>query len=556
VNSLDTQGRLTVPQPISGQAAYNAFVQPLIDRYGYTVNGVKTGGGVVGYGSQFDENDFFRDGGQIGYNLTLGSGVTHDLHVGYQLYWDSEDLVRSSNGWGLMTVPGGRLSFRGTPIFYQAAFQQQGAGLVPKIHSVQRTQGIEINDTIKWDRWTFNVGLLASRDTLYGQGLREDASTLSGYVLAPGNKYEMYDISFGKMLQPRLGVTWSFNGKDTLYASYAKYNPSASSLARAASWDRNLAATINAYFDQNGVLFATDPVVSSSGKLFVEDMTPRAIHEYVLGGALQLKPTWAVRAYGRYREGSHFWEDTNNTARVAFQPPPDIPREPYISDLTAKLAQIGSGSTYVIAELDGAYTKYWEATVETEWKNDKTFVRGSYTWSHYYGNFDQDNSTVENDANVFIGSSFIGDGAGRQLWNFKDGDLRGDRPHLLKIYGYRRFPWNGSVGVYGVVQSGQPWEMWSFEPYRTLTTSTVETNRYAEPAGSRRSPTHAQLDLNYTQNFKVGRRYNFQVLADVFNVFDKQTGYSFEPRKANSLFGQPRLYFDPRRFQIAGRFQF
>ena len=54
-------------------------------------------------------------------------------------------------------------------------------------------------------------------------------------------------------------------------------------------------------------------------------------------------------------------------------------------------------------------------------------MRGSYTWSHYYGNFDQDNSTAANDANVFIGSSFIGDGAGRQLWDIKDGDLRGDR---------------------------------------------------------------------------------------------------------------------------------
>ena len=63
-------------------------------------------------------------------------------------------------------------------------------------------------------------------------------------------------------------------------------------------------------------------------------------------------------------------------------------------------------------------------------------MRGSYTWSHYYGNFDQDSSGVTNDANVFIGSSNIADGAGRQLWNFRDGDLRGDRPHLFKVYGY------------------------------------------------------------------------------------------------------------------------
>jgi hypothetical protein len=398
--------------------------------------------------------------------------------------------------------------------------------------------------------------VLASNDTLFGQGLREDGSTLTGYVLAPGNQYEMYDVPFSKMIQPRLGATYAYNGKDTVYASYARYNPAASSLPRAASWDRNIAVTINAYFDQNGVLFATDPLAASSGKLFVEDLTPRRVDEFLAGTARQIRPGWTARLYGRYRRGSHYWEDTNNNARVAFNPPPDIPRELYIPDLTARLAQIGSGSTYVIAELDGAFTRYTEATVESEWRDAKTLVRGSYTWSRYYGNFDQDNSAVENDLNIFIGSSNIADGAGRQLWDFKEGTLRGDRPHLLKVYGYRTLPWRGSLGLFGVFQSGQPWEEWSLEPYRALTTSTVETNRYAEPAGSRRNPSHWQLDMNYTQNFRVSGRVNVQVIADVFNIFNRQDGFNIEPRRSNSLFGVPRSYFEPRRAQVAARVQF
>jgi hypothetical protein len=556
IANLDRQGRLTVPSPVAGQAAYNSFIQPLVDRYGYVLNGVRTGGGFTGFASQFDDNDFFRDAGQVGYNLTLGSAVVHELHLGYQRYTDSEDLTRSSNGWGLLTVPGGRVSFQGTPIFYQAAFQQQTTGAVPTIHSEYHSQNIEVNDTIKWKKWSFNAGVVASNDTLYGQGLREDSSTLTGYVLSPGTKYKMYDIPFSKMIQPRLGATFAYNGKDTVYASVARYNPAASSLPRAAGWDRNVAITINAYFDRNGVLFATDPLAASSGKLFVDDLTPRRTDEFLIGTARQISAHWSGRLYGRHRRGSHYWEDTNNNARQAFNPPPDIPRELYIPDLTQRIAQIGSGSTYVIAELDGAFNKYYEATLETEWRDAKTFVRGSYTWSHYYGNFDQDNSTVDNDANVFIGSSNIGDGAGRQLWDFKQGDLRGDRPHLLKVYGYRALPWKGSVGLYTVFQSGQPWEAWSFEPYRALTTSTNESNRYAEPAGSRRAPFHWQADLNYTQNFRFRDRYNFQIIADVFNLFDKQTGYNFEARRANSLFGTPRSFFDPRRLQVAARFQF
>ena len=558
VADLAAQGRLTVPQPVAGAAAYNAFIQPIIDRFGFVANGVRTGGGIAGFGSQFDDQDFFRNSGQIGYNIIFGSDITHDLHVGYQRYTDSEDLVRSSNGWGLISVPGGRTSLSGTPIFFTARYQRQTAAQSAPIKSYYESQSFEINDRIGWRNLTFNVGVLVSNDSLFGQGLREDASTLSGFTAAPGNKYEMYDIPFSKMIQPRVGATWAYNGSDTIYASYARYNPAASSLPRAASWDRNLIGTfIDAHFDATGTLFAAVPVGSSSGKLFVEDMTPRTVDEYLVGTAKQFTPNWSARLYGRYREGSHFWEDTNNDARTRFNPPAGIPRELYIPNLTEQRNQIGSGSSYVIAELDGAYTKYQEVTLESEWRGAKAFVRGSYTWSHYYGNFDQDGTTGDNDQNIFIGSSNIADGAGRQLWDNKDGDLHGDRPHMLKLYGYYLLPWTATVGSYFIAQSGQPWEAWDHRVYRpAVGTSTSDTIRYAEPAGSRRSDAHWQMDLNYTQNIRLADRFNFQVAFDLYNIFDKQTGYDPQPAVLSSVFGVPRKFFDPRRLQVAARFQF
>jgi hypothetical protein len=564
LNNLDRLGRLSVPQPIAGAAAFNDFIAPLVTRYGYPQDGVPTGGGFAGYAMEFTRNDFFRKAGQLGYNVTLGSTVRHTIHAGYQRYTDEEDLERSSNGWGTITVPGGRIDFGGRPVYYQTAFQQQSAGAVPVIHSEYHSQSFELNDTIAVGNWSFNAGVLASKDTLYGQGLRNDSSTLSGFVLSPGSKYRMYEIPFSKMIQPRLGATWAYNGKDTVYASYATYNPAASSLPRAAGWDRNVLVTINAYFDQDGALFATDPLASSSGKLFVPDLTPRTIYETLVGTSKQLNAEWTARVYGRYRSGKHFWEDTNNNARLIYDPPPGIPRDLYIPNLDEQRAQIGStlnppvlsGSSYVIAELDGAFTKYYEGTLETEWRNERAFVRGSYTWSHYYGNFDQDSSAVGNDDNIFIGSSNIADGAGRQLWNNRYGNLRGDRRHLLKIYGYHALPWNATAGLYGVAQSGQPWETWSFEPYRGLTTNTSDTARNAEPAGSRVTAPHWQVDLNYTQNVRFGRRYNLQIVGDLFNVANRQTGYNFDPRFSSSTFNTPRNYFDPRRFQLALRFQF
>ncbi|HEX2059275.1 MAG TPA: carboxypeptidase regulatory-like domain-containing protein [Thermoanaerobaculia bacterium] len=562
--NLSTIGRLSVPLLTPGNAAQNAFVMPYIERYGYLcppnaaeqglscTPGQMTGGGTVGYG-QFarDDDSFFRKGGQVGFNYSLGLGdTTHDLHVGYQRYTDSEDRFQSSNGWGLITIPAGvgaagtcpaSACGTATPAFFVAQVSQQGARGVPTIHSEFKSQNIELNDVIRFRNWSFNVGVLLSEDTLYGQGLAK-ADNYAGFTTSPGTKYKMHTFGFDEMIQPRLGATWAYNGSDTVYVSYGRYSPAANSDARAASWDRNLVAQVNVYFDAQGRLIGVAPNASSSGKWWQDGIKHPMIDEIMIGTGQQLTSNWSTRIYGRYREGSDFLEDTNNNARSAFGAPEGISRDDYVPDLcngtlsscgqNTIRGSIGSGSTYVIANLDGAFTKYYEATMESSWRGTSTYVNGSYTWSHYYGNFDQDNTSFSNanDTSIFIGSSNIGDGAGRQLWDFKYGDLRGDRRHVLKVNAGYDLPWRASVGAYGVYQSGQPYQLESVLPYRPLTGSTSDTNRYAEPAGRRRSPAHHQLDLKYTQNVYTWRGATLQLVADIFNVYDKQTGFDYETR--------------------------
>lgn len=547
IANLAQQGRLTVPSGTS------AFIQPFIQQYGYLVNGVPTGGGTVG-GAQFahDDDSFFRKAGQAGYNYTLGTAVTHDLHAGVQYYKDSEDRFQVSNGWGLISVPAGI----GTPgtcpaaacgtakpgtVFFVAAVSQQGIRGVPTIHSEFYSANLELNDTIHWNDWAFNVGLLDSQDILYGQGLAK-ADNYAGFTTSPGTKYRMHTFGFKDMLQPRLGATWTYNGQDTVYASFARYMPAANSDARAASWDRNLVSQINAYFDQNGNLFATAPNNSSSGKWWQSDIKHPEIKEYMVGTSQQLTSNWSGRLYGRYRKGGHFLEDTNNTARADFNSP-NPNHDPYIPDLClTSLAtcgqntirgSIGSGSTYVIANLDGAFTKFYEATAETEWRQGAMTLGGSYTWSHYYGNFDQDFTATCptcNDAAVFIGSSNLGDGPGRQIWDNKYGDLRGDRRNMVKLNGTYALPWRATAGAFWFYQSGQPYNLESALAYRNLTTSTSDFLRNAEAPASRHSPAHYQMDLNYTQSIPLTRGINLQLVANVFNVFNRQTGYNFEDR--------------------------
>ena len=579
VNALDTQGQFTVPLITST----NPLAASLVAQYGYLASGVRTGGGVVGGYNQFNNQDFFRKNYQLSYDATFGASVTHEVHVGYQTATEAEELLRVSNGWGSITaqpstvvVPAG-LPNAGQQVIFQAQVFQQGILHVPTIRSEYVQQNIEFNDKVRWNKYTLNVGLIVSNDKLYGQGLRANASTPSGWELANGQRYLEQEIKFADTLQPRLGLTYNYRAEDTVYGNYARYVPAATSIPRGASWARNKIQTINAYFNATGTLLATAPEVSSSGKLFQAGMKPRHTDEFLVGTTKDFGKGWSARLHARYRYSCNFWEDTPNNSRIVLNPPDGIPRDYYIPNLGPMLTALGyvpSNSTlparaenqYVIAQLDRSFTKYYETGLETEWHGTNAYLRASYVWSHYYGNFDQDNTTAGagNDANLFIGSSNIADDFGRQVWNNKYGNLSGDRRHQVKLYGYYAFSWKGRMGAYAIYQSGQPWQYSNYKIYAVDaasqgSTSTSDTNRYAEPAGSRTTRPHYQLDLNYTQTFWQLKTTSLEAAVDLYNTFNRQTGYNPATSingTAAALLGQPTSFYSPRRMQASVRLLF
>ena len=560
--NLDALGIVSVPT-LSG-AAY----QPFVDRYGFlNESGVRTGGGRVGINPTFDSNDFGRTAFQIAWNYFVAVGDwQHDIHIGYRHTEDEEDLARDQQGFGRITFLADTPDTEAVE-FLQAEFIRS-TGSEP-IHSEYHSDNLEINDTITKDRWTFNVGVLLSRDELYGQDLAEDPSTPSGFRVEVGNIYRMYEIDWSDMIQPRLGAIYELRNNETVYVNYAVYNPMASSLPRAASWARNRRNLITRnVYDVNGVLVDSFPRGSTSGKFFQEDMDPRQIAEYLVGYDRQMDNGWAMKFSGRYRRGSRFWEDTNNNARItnSITAPEELRQQLldlglYIPDLD--LFRFGDegqnngigGSSFVIAQLDGAFTKYYELTADVEKRGQDYYLKGTYTWSHYYGNFDQDNASSNNDINVFIGSSFIADGVGRQLWDFKYGDLKGDRRHIFKLFGSKDLSWNASVGAFFIYQSGEPWEASDVNFYREFTGSSSSTNRFAEPAGSRRGDDHFQLDLNYSQSWDLSS-VRLQAILEIFNVLDEQTDFNIESNANSPNFGIGRDFYEPQRFRLGAKVSF
>ena len=598
VNRLNTQGGFAVPTPMSGTSAaataYNALIAPMVTKYGYLdpATGLATGGGQVGGTSRTTILNFYRRDYQLSYDAVWGNSVTHTFHAGAQWSKDMQDMYYAANGWGLISVikpsssasaPYLPTSPSGVPFVFRSTFYQQGLGTVPIIHSESETLNYEVNDKIKWQNFTFNVGFLLSNDKLYGQGLREDSSMLSGYSLAVGHKYLMKEVKLSDTFQPRLGLTWNYAKEDTVYASYGRFIPAASSLPRAASWDRSLGSSTYVYFDGAGKLVDKGGSPASSGKLFQPGIKPRHTDEILIGTTKDLGDGWNGRLFSRYRKSVNFWEDTPNGARIMYDTPAGVPKDFYIPNLSAMLNQMygvtskTNYSPYVIAQLDGAFTKYYEVGTELEWRRDKLYLNLSYTWSHYYGNFDQDNSESAgaNDNvianNVYLGSSQIADGAGRQLWNNKYGNLAGDRRHKLKLFGSYDLPWEGRIGAYFIYQSGQPWQYNNYQIYTKDfnaearypgadgTSDQEDYNAYGESAGSRVTAPHYQLDLTYTQTFWKTRQYRLEGQFDIFNVFNRQTGYNIRANMNDysaSILGTPGSYMAPRRAQLGIRFLF
>jgi hypothetical protein len=576
LSNLDQMGYFNVPSLLDADdnytaeqiAAFNAGAMPLIAQYGYSENGEMLGGGGVGAYYQYDNIDFYRDSFELNLEHEFSWGDTyHTLHVGGEWKEGKEVLARLSNGWGAISYVGGLDESleegSSAPVIYRARVQQMslvaGEDAVSAINSEMETLNFEINDTIEVGDWTYNVGVLVSRDTWYGQGLKSASGTLSGYELSPGEKYKMYQTDWSDMIQPRLGVNWNYAEQDSVFANFSMYNPEASSLARAASWDRNTRAEIEVEFDEAGNVIYAEPRQGSSGKVFADNLKPRQIKEFTLGTTKYVGSDLVLRAHVRHRKASHFWEDMPNNARLTDYSEVDAEGVPqhiadkglYVENLADIRDEIG-GSSYVIAEVDGGETKYWEASIEAEYLGENSYINASYVWSHYYGNFDQDNTTATTDANTFIGSSNYGDGRGRYPWDNKYGTLSGDKPHKLKVYGYYTVPWEANIGAYFIFQSGKPWEAWDGSIYGYSN----GTTRYGEPAGSRRSPSHWQLDLNYTQDFTFSGDMELQFRADIFNIFDRQTGYNNNPYVSSETFGEYRNYYSPRRVQLSFNFKF
>jgi len=144
-------------------------------------------------------------------------------------------------------------------------------------------------------------------------------------------------------------------------------------------------------------------------------------------------------------------------------------------------------------------------------------------------------STAKGDGEDYAQS--LGDD--RSLIEDEKGYQSYDQRHVVKVSATTTTPWGFRFGGSASWQSGLPYSLLLRRPgydavpppYLTLTNGTVRT-RTTYPTGVRndqRNDSYWDLNLKITREFRVARKMNLQLTAEVFNVLNDGTYQIFDP---------------------------
>lgn len=165
---------------------------------------------------------------------------------------------------------------------------------------------------------------------------------------------------------------------------------------------------------------------------------------------------------------------------------------------------------------DRYYRKYWgiEVLFNKRFSN-RWQILGSYVLSKSWGT--ADNRWVSDIGWGFHDNLMTDD---PNYWTNVEGNVTYDPKHMFKLQGTYVVPWiEASLSFYFRAVSGNTWTTRFMTPRLAQGRVIV----YAEPHGSGRYPTQSSLDMRFEKLFKIGRKYNLGLIADVFNVFNANT---------------------------------
>jgi hypothetical protein len=488
---------------------------------GYIYAPATLSGQYVGGASEYNTQNFFRDEFKMVLSQYLDfAGSSHIIKLGFSYDDGGEYLWRKANGWGSIITT----TYTGINAFRARYYTEQ-----PAQDSRGRTYSLFFQDNVTFaERVTLTAGLLLNRD---------EFSAKTG-----GTKNTFLRFSFDKEVQPRLGLTFTLFPQvgDKMYVNWGRYNNMDNrSLSRAAAPIRIFRT--DAYFRRDtGALIAEVIQAGETGKVILPGLKPMYTDELVAGYSRPFARVWSLEVWGQYRKVRNV-----------------------IEDFPTRLRDSGSASSYVYGNLNGQTMSYLTYPKFTVGKARRTYkavnfelkkqyadnwsLSFMYTWSRLYGNWDLD---YQAGTALFYSSSYLEDAPGLYIGdpddpaNLRVGLMSGNRTHVMKLFGTWQFTKNATLGFYGRLQSGRPWEARLQDAYGNYL-------RYAEKAGINTLDTWINMDLQLAYVVPFGSRFSGTLEARFMNLLDNQTVLGIDQRQDQPTFTNPTSYASPRKFALS-----
>ncbi|HOE13647.1 MAG TPA: TonB-dependent receptor [Candidatus Saccharicenans sp.] len=492
---------------------------------GFIGGGATASGQYVGAASEYNTQNFYRDEFKLVLTKYLDfTGHSHVIKVGFSYDNGGEYLERLANGWGSIITT----TYSGQPAFRARYYSEQ-----PAQDSSGRTYGLFIQDNITiGERFTLTLGLLANRDEFSSK---------------TDEKHTFLTFNFDEEIQPRIGFTFtpSLKVRDKIFASFGRYNNMDNrSIARAAAPIRIYRT--DAYIAQaDGTVLATVIQGNETGKIILPDLKPTYTDEFVGGYSRPLNNHWSFEIWGDYRYVKHVIEDFPTRNRET------SPSSYVYGNLDGQLMSWGNLPPEIQALIpQTGFTDFYTGKAKRTYKAvtlelkrqyaDRWSFNLSYTWSRLEGNWDLD---YQAGTALFYASSYIEDAPGLYLSDpNREGILSGDRTHVLKVFGTWEFARHFVLGGYLRVQSGAPWEKRGLDYYGNYFA-------YLEPAGSHRTKTWVNCDLQLSYEIPLGK-FRSTIEARMMNLFDTQTALRVDVRGDQPTYMMPTSFAPPRTFAL------
>jgi outer membrane receptor protein involved in Fe transport len=572
------------------RAASNLVEVPSIDQWSVldlTVTPNQPSGGL-GFYETGNNSTNYQYGGKATY-------VTNDHQVRFGLLAEHLDYLNSFNRTGpTFTLPDGEQTVTGAEI-----------NILPddtfgQIYRVTRANTTNIHDTTQnyvsffvQDTWAVGSHLTIN------PGLRYEHQHLTGTLA---------DLSLGNEWAPRIGATWDPTGKDKMkvYGSWGWFFTRIPNDLAARALSPDSGVTRADYFDAgltqpipDGVLAGASAAQGAAGTtthflqegVSADQIDPSVkamyVNEAIAGVEYQAAPGLSIGARYIHRDIPRVLEDVQQFPIVAF----DLGL-PGTQSVNYVLTNPGP-NTPVSGDLGASFEQPIHSYNAVEFTADKRFanrwaLQASYRYSRlrgtYEGFFRDDNGQSDpgisslfdfptNDPSyTAIGVPQFGySGDVRFLGALGAGPLPLDRPNEVKAYGNYSFNMGLNIGAGIIISQGRPLTGLAANP---VYDSPGEIPISVRGAGFQtvdglltRTPTEYDTNVHADYRLKLNDRQHIVLLADIFNLFNRQIPLDYDPNTqtsfpiANPDFGDASRFNlaqleTPRQIRIGVRYEF